>query len=186
MDITLVIISYNSFKLVDNYIKNLSKRVPVIVIENSRNKNVKYYLEKKYKNTSVLIPTKNLGYGAGLNLGIKKSKTKFVFCSTVDVIINNKNFFLFNKYKNLLKNLGMLSGTYNNEKVYKNYIIENEKIIDKNLLKDGIREVDIIFGSAFLLNKKILKEKKILKLFDENIFLYFEDNDVCIKLKKKI
>ena len=185
MDITLVIISYNSFKLVDNYIKNLSKRVPVIVIENSRNKNVKYYLEKKYKNTSVLIPTKNLGYGAGLNLGIKKSKTKFVFCSTVDVIINNKNFFLFNKYKNLLKNLGMLSGTYNNEKVYKNYVIENEKIVDKNLLKDGIREVDIIFGSAFLLNKKILKEKKILKLFDENIFLYFEDNDVCIKLKKK-
>jgi GT2 family glycosyltransferase len=185
MDITIVIISYNSLKLVDNYIKNLSQRIPFIVIENSRDKNVKNYLEKKYKNTKVLIPKKNLGYGAGLNLGIKKSKTKFIFCSTVDVIINNKNFSLFYKYKDLLKNFGMLSGTYNDEKVYKNYIIENKKIIDKNILKEGIREVDKIFGSAFLLNKQILKKKKIFKLFDENIFLYFEDNDACLKLKKK-
>ena len=35
-----------------------------------------------------------------------------------------------------------------------------------------------------MLNKKLLKEKRILKLFDENIFLYFEDIDACLKLKK--
>ena len=75
MDITIVIISYNSFDLVVNYIKNLSKKIPIIVIENSRDKNLKGYLEKKYKNTKVLIPEKNLGYGAGLNLGIRESKT---------------------------------------------------------------------------------------------------------------
>ena len=44
--------------------------------------------------------------------------------------------------------------------------------------------MDIIFGSGFLLNKKILKEKKIFKLFDENIFLYFEDIDASLKLRK--
>jgi N-acetylglucosaminyl-diphospho-decaprenol L-rhamnosyltransferase len=184
MDITIVIISYNSFDLVVNYIKNLSKKIPIIVIENSRDKKLKGYLEKKYKNTKVLIPEKNLGYGAGLNLGIRESKTKFVYCSTVDVVLNDNNFFLLDKYKNKLKNFGILAGTYINEKIYKNYEIKESKIINKNLSKLGIKEVDIVFGSGFMLNKKILKERKIFKLFDENIFLYFEDIDACLRLKK--
>jgi GT2 family glycosyltransferase len=162
MDITIVVISYNSFDLVVNYIKNLSKKIPIIVIENSRDKNLKGYLEKKYKNTKVLIPEKNLGYGAGLNLGIRESKTKFVYCSTVDVVLKNNNFLLLDKYKNKLKNFGILAGTYINEKIYKNYEIKESKII----------------------NKKILKERKIFKLFDENIFLYFEDIDACLRLTK--
>ena len=184
MDITIVIISYNSFNLVTNYIKNLSKKIPILVIENSRDKNLKDHLEKNYKNVKVLIPKKNLGYGAGLNLGIKESKTKFVYCSTVDVVINNDNFFLLNKYKNILRNFGILAGTYRNEKIYKNYDVKGAKIINKSLIKIGIKEVDIIFGSGFLLNKKILKDKKIFKLFDENIFLYFEDIDLSLRLRK--
>jgi GT2 family glycosyltransferase len=184
MDITIVIISYNSSDLVKNYIKNLSKKIPILVIENSRDKNLKDYLEKNYKKVKVLIPKKNLGYGAGLNLGIKESKTKFVYCSTVDVVINNDNFFLLNKYKNILTNFGILAGTYRNQKIYKNYDVNGKKIINKNLIKIGIKEVDVIFGSGFLLNKKILEEKKIFKLFDENIFLYFEDIDSSLRLRK--
>lgn len=184
MDITIVIISYNSFDLVKNYIKNLSKKIPILVIENSKDKNLKNYLEKNYKNVKVLIPKKNLGYGSGLNLGIKESKTKFVYCSTVDVVIDNKNFFLLDKYKNKLVNFGILAGTYRNQRVYKNYEVNHTKVINKKFLKIGIKEVDIIFGSGFLLNKKILKEKKIFKLFDENIFLYFEDIDASLKLRK--
>jgi GT2 family glycosyltransferase len=184
MDITIVIISYNSSDLVKNYIKNLSKKIPILVIENSRDKNLKDYLEKNYKKVKVLIPKKNLGYGAGLNLGIKESKTKFVYCSTVDVVINNDNFFLLNKYKNILTNFGILAGTYRNQKNYKNYDVNGKKIINKNLIKIGIKEVDVIFGSGFLLNKKILEEKKIFKLFDENIFLYFEDIDSSLRLRK--
>jgi GT2 family glycosyltransferase len=184
MDITIVIISYNSSDLVKNYIKNLSKKIPILVIENSRDKNLKDYLEKNYKKVKVLIPKKNLGYGAGLNLGIKESKTKFVYCSTVDVVINNDNFFLLNKYKNILTNFGILAGTYRNQKIYKNYDVNGTKIINKKLIKIGIKEVDVIFGSGFLLNKKILEEKKIFKLFDENIFLYFEDIDSSLTLRK--
>ena len=184
MDITIVIVSYNSFDLVKNYVKNLTKKIPILVIENSRDNNLKNYLEKNYKNVKVLIPKKNLGYGAGLNLGIKESKTEFVYCSTVDVVINNNNFFLLDKYKNILRNFGILAGTYHNQRIYKNYEVKDPKIINKNLLKIGIKEVDVIFGSGFLLNKKILKEKKILKLFDENIFLYFEDIDVSLRLRK--
>ena len=184
MDITIVIISYNSSDLVKNYIKNLSKKIPILVIENSRDKNLKDYLEKNYKKVKVLILKKNLGYGAGLNLGIKESKTKFVYCSTVDVVINNDNFFLLNKYKNILTNFGILAGTYHNQKIYKNYDVNGIKIINKNLIKIGIKEVDVIFGSGFLLNKKIIEEKKIFKLFDENIFLYFEDIDSSLTLRK--
>mgnify|MGYP000421244875 CR=1 FL=1 len=83
-----------------------------------------------------------------------------------------------------MKDFGILAATYSNEKIYKNYEINKSKIINKDLLKIGIKEVDTIFGSGFLLNKKKLKEKKIYNLFDENFFLYFEDNDASLRLRK--
>ena len=41
-----------------------------------------------------------------------------------------------------------------NQKIYKNYDVNGTKIINKNLIKIGIKEVDVIFGSGFLLKKK--------------------------------
>ena len=65
MDITVVIISYNSSDLVKNYIKNLPKKIPILIIENSRDISLKNYLEKNYKDVKVFIPKKNLGCGDG-------------------------------------------------------------------------------------------------------------------------
>ena len=40
--------------------------------------------KKKYPNIKVIIPDQNLGNGAGINLGIKNIKTKYVFYLDVD------------------------------------------------------------------------------------------------------
>ena len=84
MDITIVIISYNSSDLVKNYIKNLSKKIPILVIENSRDKNLKDYLEKNYKKVKVLIPKKNLGYGASIKQGVRMARGKYMFIQFSD------------------------------------------------------------------------------------------------------
>ena len=54
---------------------------------------------------------------------------------------------------------------------------ENKKIKNKNLL-----EVDYVKGFAMLFNTKKIKK---FKMFDENIFLYLEEIDLCKRLRKK-
>ena len=57
------------------------------------------------------------------------------------------------------------------------YFQENKKIKNKNLL-----EVDYVKGFAMLFNTKKIKK---FKMFDENIFLYLEEIDLCKRLRKK-
>ena len=71
MNLSVVILSYHSFHLIEKIIKNIDKKIPIIVIENSRNKKLKLKLEKKYKNINVIIPSKNLGFAPGMNLESK-------------------------------------------------------------------------------------------------------------------
>ena len=59
-----------------------------IVIENSKNINLKKELEIKYDNIEVII-NENIGMGASNNVGIKKSKTKYSFILNPDTKFNN-------------------------------------------------------------------------------------------------
>ena len=89
MNLSIIIVSYNSEKLLNKIIKKIPKENEIIIIENSLKVDVKKDFEKKYNNTKVIIPAKNLGYASAFNLGFKKSKNNYVLSLTPDVIINS-------------------------------------------------------------------------------------------------
>ena len=47
---------------------------------------------------------------------------------------------------------------------------------------EEIREVDWVSGASLMLRRRALEETGLL---DENFFLYFEDNDLCLRLRQK-
>ena len=180
--VTLVFSAYQSHKLLSKIIKKLDKNYKILIIENSLDKKLKTSLENKFKNVEVIIPDKNLGLAKTYNLGIKKSKTKYVFLNNPDHEIKNETIkkLLFCAEK--IKKFGIISPTYINEKVYRNYEVYTPKI-DKNSFffkKYEIKEVDII-DNCFFVNRKVMEKNP----FDENFFLYFETFDFCKQLNKK-
>ena len=61
-------------------------------------------------------------------------------------------------------------------------ISQNEKYNNFNINEDKeIKEVDNVKGFAMFLNMKNLKQ---INFFDDNFFLYFEEIDLCRRLKK--
>jgi len=182
MNLSVVILSFHSHHLVGRIIRNIGKKIPITMIENSRNTSLKKTLENKYKNLNVIIPSKNLGWSAGMNLGIKKSKTHHVFCLTPDITISKKCFKNIKDFVNKFSDFALLAPTYKNEKIYKNYKIDDpKKIINKKLHnKFGLREVDWIDGGGFIYNKKKMKS---VGLYDERFFLYFEQEDLIKRIK---
>ena len=116
------------------------------------------------------------------NLGIKKAKTKYVFLNNPDLEIKNDSIKKLIKCAESIKSFGIISPTYKNEKIFKNYEIlkYREKNNSPLFKKFGVMEVDIIDNSF------IVKRKNIKKfLFDEKYFLYFETFDFCKNLKKR-
>ena len=83
-DITFVITTFKSEKIIKDCLNTLPESSPKIIIENSGNEVMKVDLEKNYKNLECFIMSENLGYGRANNLGISKCKTNFAFILNPD------------------------------------------------------------------------------------------------------
>ena len=181
-DLTVIIVTFKTNEdILYNCINSISKDVNIINIENSNDTSHKKKIEQKYNNVKVILSGKNLGYGGGNNLGIQKSETRYILISNPDVVYNN-NF--FEEVKNYLKddlNFSIIGPSYNDEKIlsYGSFdLSKNSNEFDKFHLK----EVDWVVGCTMLLDTKKIDENFY---FDENFFLYFEEADLCRRIKLK-
>ena len=92
-NLTIVIVTYRTDeKILTECINSLNQMVKIVVVENSDNKAFKDKFEKKYSNLNVILSGKNLGYGAGHNIGLSEVETDYVLIVSPDVIVET-NFF---------------------------------------------------------------------------------------------
>ena len=182
-NITFVIVSFNSYHVIEKCINNINRSIKIIVVENSGSVEVKSYLENKFPNVEVIVAEKNLGYGGGNNLGISKVATKYAFILNPDAFLEQNCLEEMHKAQLTLKgNFAILAPNYNN-----NFGFFLEKASGFNIkdfktynLQDEIYKVDYVIGFAMLIN---LQKIKFKKLFDENFFLFLEEIDLCKRIK---
>ena len=162
-DLTIVIPSYRSKKLVLYHLKNLKNKYKIIIIDNAHDKTLKKIIESKFKNTDVYL-RKNIGFGNAINFASKFVKTKFFFVMCPDTKIYKNTISNLLKVGKKIDKFGMVSPTHIKDKSNK---INNFYIKKKQLN-----------GTSMFFNTKIFKK---INGFDENIFLYYEENDFFTK-----
>ena len=165
-NISIIIVSYKSKDKVLKFIKNISNKFNIVIIENSEDQLLKNEIELS-KNIKIFL--KNIGYGSTANFGRKKLIQIFsIMNPDINDLYEEKINDLFNITKKLDDNFLCLGPSYKNKIFNKNY----------NLLK-----VKKISGACMLINTKTFD---LLSGFDENFFLYFEEDDLCKRgIKKK-
>ena len=179
---TILIMSFHSKHLVRNLVKSIDKNIPIVIVENSQDHDLKSKLEREHQNVKVIVPSENLGFAKGANLGIKEIKTEYIFLNPADVFLPKKCINDLTECLEQFNDFAMFAPTYKDEKIYKNYELYSDKLkIDSDIAKKfGIKEVDIIDGT-FIIKKS---EFEKIGLFDENIFIYFEPWDLSKRVTK--
>ena len=175
-NITFVIVTFKSEKIIHECINSLPINSNKIVIENSKNIELKKELESKYDNIEVII-NENLGMGASNNIGIKKSKTKYAFIINPDTKFNNDTLKKIFEASEFINDFVIIS-PINSDQNYPNYKISKD---NKNI-NENIISVDYVDGFSMLINKEKFKDDDF---FDENFFLYLENTDLCLRAKKR-
>ncbi len=170
-DLTVIITSFHSRDKIFSCIDSIEKSIKIIVIENSNDEKLKEEIHSKYQNVECILSKENLGYGAGNNLGLSRVETSYALIVNPDVTLNNDAVNKFFLSINNLGDFGIIAPISQNEK-YNNFNINEDK---------EIKEVDNVKGFAMFLNMKNLKQ---INFFDDNFFLYFEEIDLCRRLKK--
>ena len=177
-NLTIVIVTLKSEKIIDQCLKSINKNIPIIIVENSSNQRFKDELESRYQNLKCILSQSNLGMGAANNIGIKESKTDYVLILNPDVVLEKNTLDELFLASNELSNFSILSPLENKIPNYGSFKENYDGKIVKNMNENNASpfKVEWVDGFAMLLNKKQLREEIY---FDENFFMYLENNDLC-------
>lgn len=186
-------------------IKNLKTNVKyeIIIIDNDK-KNIERKLKKIFPSITYIKSKENIGFGTGNNLGAKVAVGDYLFFLNPDTETKEGN--LDNLLKNFNdKNVGIiapllldvennpfkLQGTRRLTPLaaifslsFMHKIWPKNRIANDFWLKDWDKKVkieaDTVPGTAFLVRRKLFQD---IGGFDENFFLFFEENDICNRVR---
>ena len=173
---SVIIVSFKSDEVIHDCIKSIDSDIEIIVVDNSNDMKFKENIERKYKNTKCFLSGSNIGMGAGNNLGINKSNKDYALILNPDVRLEFDALNEIIEASKKLDDFGLIAPISSNFK-YPNYKSNTFNNVEPF-------EVNSVDGYAMLLNLKKLKKIKNFNFFDENFFLYLENDDLCKNLKK--
>ena len=172
-DVSLIIISHKSKKNVLNFLEHITNKFKIIVIENSEDQTIKEELLKKRPEINIHF-IENRGFGSAINYGRSCIDTKYFFSFNPDVVGMSDEiiYSFYHTAKELNDNFSCIGPRF-----------QKEKNIKQSDIKKKIAKISIS-GAAMFFNAQKFDE---IKGFDENFFLFFEENDYCKRgLKKKL
>ena len=179
-NLSVIIVSYKSDHVIENCITSIDSEIEIVVVDNSNNDKFRDKIETKYKNVKCILSKENLGMGGGNNLGIKNVNKDFALILNPDVALENNSMNELMVASKEIGNFGIISPISSKDE-YPNYILKK----DHNFDPDKPFKVKSVDGYAMLLNLKKLKKIENFNFFDENFFLYLENEDLCKRLIEK-
>ena len=172
-EVTIIILCHKSKDLVINYIKSIFNKFEIIIIDNSNDVELIKIIQEHYPGV-IIKNIDNDGYGAAINYGSKLVKTKYFLISNPDLSGINEN--SLNEFVNTAKFLkdefSVLGPRY--------LEVNPKSLIQSNETKD-LGEINVLSGACMFFKKEVFD---LVGGFDENFFLYFEENDFCLKAIK--
>ncbi len=195
--ISYIIITYNSQETIERCIAGIvndsyPKKEIIILDNNSQDETIK--IVDNIKKVDKLIKlNKNIGFGKGCNKAVKASSGEFLFFVNPDVFFISRNTTteLINMI-NKNESIGAISPvslvTMHNGRTVYVYGIKIKKASYLGFIKffkkltGRYHKIDALIGGHFLISKKLFNK---LDGFDEQYFLFHEDIDLSLKIRRE-
>jgi N-acetylglucosaminyl-diphospho-decaprenol L-rhamnosyltransferase len=176
--------------ILDN-IKSIPDNIKVLIIDNSYDEKL-YNKIKKFKNCEY-FNIGDVGLSKTFNFALSKVKTKLILLTQPDVILRKNCLESLIRGINKYDNVGIAAPVVYDNGIYSKYDFydlkysqKNKKFNYKNLKKkintvpSGDYGVDAVNATTMLMETEVIKS---INGWDENIYLYLEDIDICLRLK---
>ena len=182
-DITIVITSFKSEKKISQCLKSIHSDCNVINVENSDEQIYKEKIENEFKNVRCILTGKNLGYGKANNIGLKEVKTKYALILNPDTELFPKTLEKFLEVALKHPDFAIIAPSIaDDKKDYEKFVSAAKSPQFDHPISLDTRVVKTVKGYAMFLN---LSQFEDVGFFDENIFFFLEEIDLCMRLFKK-
>ena len=192
--VSIIIVNYNGKHFLDaclisileiNYPRN---KYEVILVDNASTDKSVEYVYNKFPWVKILQLTKNYGYTGGNNKGVGLARAELIVFLNNDTIVDKNWLYELVKTINSDSRIGIcgskiISMRDHNIIQYNGYllhflggVIPAAFITYKTKFGQQLNIVGSIQGSSFLIKKSVFKD---LGGFDDDYFLYSDENDIC-------
>ncbi|MBI2613604.1 MAG: glycosyltransferase family 2 protein [Candidatus Levybacteria bacterium] len=205
--LSIVTLSYNTKDLTIMCLNSLAsqykdelerKEMEIIVVDNNSSDGSTSQisnLKSQISNLTLIQSKKNLGFAKGCNLGAKNAKGKYILFLNSDTQVLDKGFLSMVEFLNKNPKVAILGGRLQNNdgsvqpSCGKFYTLFNLFIMLLGLERFGllrsspskIQKVDWVSGACMMVKSGVFEK---LQGFDEELFMYVEDMEICYRAKK--
>ncbi len=167
-DVTIIIVSYNSAAVILKNWKTFldNTQLKVIIVDNSSPDQSGELLSQTFPHVNVLRLGQNFGYGRAANEGFALCQGCFALLLNPDLVISEE----------VVWQLTSLA-----EKDFGNTAIWAPVTNESDYSNETPRAVAAVSGAAMLFD---LEKMKNVGFFDDNIFLYSEESDLCCRTRR--
>lgn len=155
----------------------------------------KAIIENKYKNITVIANATNAGFGTGCNVGANAAKGEFILFQNNDTVVEDDGIWKMAEYLSANPQISILGGQLRNfdgspqASSGKFYTLFNAGLLLLGGQRFGLVDasptsivpVDWVKGALMMIRKKAFEK---LGGFDEQIFMYTEDMELCYRAQK--
>lgn len=208
MDISIIVVNYNTINLVIDSIDSILQKTigityEIIIVDNNSSDNSEKILYQKYQNSIIFIPLmENIGFGRANNEGIKISKGRNILFLNPDTLLINNAIKILSDYLDTHAEVGACGGNLYDENLEPTISYEMNfpsifyeidfycgRILSclfygknsKFNFTENIKSVAYISGADLMIRKKDLD---VVGFFNDKFFMYYEETELCFRIKK--
>ncbi len=207
IDVTVVIVNYNTYKLTKSAIESVLKFTKevdfeIIVVDNASTDKSAEFLQKQFPKVIFIENKENLGFGKANNQGFKKAQGEYVF------LLNSDAYLVENSIKKLLIRIKKENAVIIAPKIVNHdYSLQQSyggfptlwNTFTWMFFVDDLPIISMLVGSFHTRSASKYKKEKMVDWvtgacfmmkkgageFDEAIFMYGEDVELCYQVHKK-
>jgi GT2 family glycosyltransferase len=203
MDLSVIIVSFNTKKLLDDCLSSLLLSIKaahikaeVIVVDNVSKDGTREMLKEKYPKVMTILNRENVGFGRANNQGIRKASGEYILLLNSDTItpveaIGNLYKFAGKNQKSFIgPKLLNTDGTpqtscgpfFTLPVVFAALFLKGDVNGLTRWSPDEVKQVDWVSGACFIGKRALFLEDL---LFDEQVFMYMEEVDLFMRAREK-
>lgn len=210
MQLSIIIVNFNTRDLIANCINSIHQTVEkvkfeIIVVDNNSSDKSVEYIKNQFPRTTIIRNNLNHGFGKANNQGAKIASGDFLLFLNSDTILKENSIDQIFKLSNFNSSTIYGCRLLNNDnsvqpsagfiptlpKIFTQMFFIDDIPFVNNLIKSyqqtnlsfyqKNQTVDWVTGAFLLISKKLFQD---IKGFDENIFMYGEELDLCLRAQK--
>lgn len=198
MDVSVIIVTYNTCQLTKQCIDSIFKYTKditfeVIVFDNASSDETRGVLSKDSR-IKYVYSDENLGFGRANNEAYRLSKGRYVFLLNSDTYLLNNAIKIFSDTMSLAdKNIACMGAMLTNQSgegvfsfgnflSFKFFFVENilDKIFGRRVVLPDNGIVPVVVGADLFIRRDIIEQ---YGFFDPRFFMYHEENDLQRRYK---